>query len=150
MNKKKIVKIIITLGVIVLFSCFILNNFNIIRLKIYAYSSSNIETAKLFNRDGYISENDALKIVARCSLKNIKREVVSMKQFFKDETITDVSIELIENNQPEPNNGLPSLVPESYGTYWSIVIHAEYIDTYFNVDYYTGAILLQETLEWYS
>lgn len=132
-----------------LFICFIFNNYNSIKLKFYAYTSTNIETWKFIQRDGHISKNNALKIVAGQLLKNSRREEVSMKQFFKDENITSVSIKLIENNSPEKNESLSYLMGlESSGTYWQVVIHAVYIDTYFNVSYYTGEVLLQKTLEW--
>lgn len=159
MDKKKILKIavmlllivILLVGVALLVNKQVENSnieklTNIEKLKKYSETLTEFNCQKAISNKGYISEDEALKIIAISTVSRDNKQI-KMKEYLK--SIGSIEIELIENNENESNNSVLSSALgnniKSQGTYWKIILrHNSFSymeEAEFNVNYYTGEIL---------
>ena len=113
-------------------------------LRDYAESLDGVEYKQSIINKDYISEEDALKIVAVSTIEGMEvREYIT--------NVNEMEIELIKNQENEDNNIVTEKIQgifgtvKSKGTYWRIILikrDSSYIEkAQINIDYNTGEIL---------
>lgn len=114
------------------------------KLREYSKTLTEFNCQDAISIKGYISEDDALKIVATSTISRDGKQI-EMEEYL--ENINSINIEFVENNENISNNSTyvsPGDI-KSQGTYWKIILRensSSYIETaQFNISYYTGEIL---------
>lgn len=136
-NKKIIILVLLTLIVVVAIGLLAMNNkedsekienADISKLKQYVNLSKDDYESSI-KKNGYVTQDDALKIVALSTVKRGNIEITVKEYINRYISVNKINIQLVENESP----------------YWKIdigTVNSSYIErANFKVDYYTGELL---------
>lgn len=136
-NQKIIILVLLTLIVVVVIGLLAMNNkedsekienADISKLKQYVNLQKDDYESSI-KKNGYVTQDDALKIVSLSTVKRGNIEITVKEYINKCISINKINIQLVENESP----------------YWKIdigTVDSSYIEwANFKVDYYTGELL---------